>query len=271
MKVVIAFLKKDLLLTGVILLALVCALWRNNPLVTEIIHEHDLIEQKSKLVAISYYYPYFPYFADIVSGVQPPKKEWMQGYYFGKPYIFAQYYQKASELLADNDAAHYLFGYCEYYLGSTDEATTQLELAAQLNPHFFWAYYNLGVIYFKQGDFLKSAMMLVQGLPLKKTTLGLLSKRPFYWQIWRNIKNPPQVLIRNLDQGEQDAALLLAACYLKAGGYAQVLTICQSIISSGAVWHKDLWQELYQKALNKQSQADKFYILLQERIPVRLF
>ncbi len=271
MKAVFSWLKKDPWLAGLVVLAVGCALWRHNPLVTEIIKEHDLVEQKSKLVTISYYYPAFGYFADIVSGAQPPKKEWMQGYYFGKPYIFHQYYQKAAQLLPDSDAAHFLLGFCEYYLGSPDLARTQYEASVAVNPYFFWSYYNLGVIYFQQGDFLKSAMVLTQALALKKVALTILFQNPFYRQIWRNLANPPQVLEGNLNQGVQDAALMLAACYLKAGAYGQVLQIVQSVASGGHPWHQDLWEELRKQALQKQSQDDKLYLLLQERIPVRLF
>jgi len=178
MKIVFSWIKKDPWLAGLVVLALVCVLWRHNPLVTEIIKEHELVNQKSKLVTISYYYPAFGYFADIVAGTQPPKKEWMQGYYFGKPYIFHQYYQKAAQLLPDSDAAHFLLGFCQYYLGLGDMARTQYETAAALNPYFFWSYYNLGVIYFQQGDFLKSAMALTQALALKKVAFRNIVPKP---------------------------------------------------------------------------------------------
>jgi len=272
MKFVWSWVKKDPLLAGLILLATVCAVWRQNPLVREITKEHDLVEQKSKLVTISYYYPNFAYFSDIVSGVQKPKKEWMQGYYFGKPYIFHQYYEKAAQLLPDNDAAHFLLGFCEYYMEAPDIARTQYEAALAANPYFFWSYYNLGVIDFQQGDFLKSAMVLTQALALKKLTLEILFQSPFYRQIWRNLSDPPKTLEGNLNQGAQDAALMLAACYLKVKAYDQVLQIVQSVTSGGGhPWHQELWEEIHKQALQKQSQDDKFYILLQERIPVRLF
>ena len=62
----------------------------------------------------------FPILPVLSPAAEQPKKEWMEGYFFGKPYIFDTYYQKAAELFPDIDAAHYLLGFCEYYLGNFD-------------------------------------------------------------------------------------------------------------------------------------------------------
>jgi tetratricopeptide (TPR) repeat protein len=119
------------------------AVWSKNPIVIDMIKENNLAEQKSKIMAISYYYPYFPYFADIVAGSEQPKKEWMDGYYLGRPYIFQQYYQLAVDLFPEIDAPHFLLGYCAYYRGDPDTAGAQFEKTVNLNPYFFWSYYDI--------------------------------------------------------------------------------------------------------------------------------
>jgi tetratricopeptide (TPR) repeat protein len=140
-----------------------------------------------------------------------------------------------------------------------------------INPFFFWPYYNLGVIYFQMGDYVSSAKILSKALSLKKEiTLEILYQSPFYRQIWRKIPDPPQTLENNLDQGRQDAALLLAACFLKARAYDQVLKFLQSSALGGS-WHQDLLEQIRQKAANKQAQTDDLTRLIQKQIPVRLF
>jgi tetratricopeptide (TPR) repeat protein len=283
MKHIVALFKKDPLLASVGILAGTCLLWfllapqgfktiwSKNPLVAEIIKEHDLVNEKAKVVAISYYYPTFSYFANIVFGSAQPEKELMESYYLGKPYIFHTYYQKAVDLFPDNDAAQYLLGYCEYYMGNAGIAAGHYEQSVDVNPYFFWSYYNLGVIYFQQGDFLKSAMILSKSLALRnEITLEILHQGPFYRQIWRLISGPPQILANNLRQGQADAALLLTACFVKAGAYNQALQIIQSFGPS-IPWHQDLWQALRKKALSRQSATDDIDDSIQEQIPVRLF
>jgi tetratricopeptide (TPR) repeat protein len=282
MKILLKILKKDLFLTSLSLLAFVFILWfcldrkgfkavlSKNPAVAAIIKEHNLVEEKSKIASILPYYPYLPYFAGIVIGIEQPKPEWMETYYLGKPYIFCQYYQKVIEMYPDNDAAHFLLGYSEYYLGNPTVALAQFERAIELNPAFFWSYYDLGAIYFKQGDFLKSAVILNKALSLNKVfTLRALSQGIFYWQIWRNIANPSQVLAMNLNEGQADAAFLLAAYFVKAGGFDQALQIIQS--AGRGPWHQELWEDLRKKAAGRQRATEDIDRLIQGQIPVRLF
>jgi tetratricopeptide (TPR) repeat protein len=283
MRPVIRFLKQDPFLTGVGLLAAsqllwFCAapqgfktIWNKNFLVAEIVKEHDFVDQKAKLVAISYYFPTFQYFADIASGKEQPKKALMDGYHFGKPYIFYDYYQKSVDLLPERDEPHFLLGFCDYYLGNPDEAVVQYGKSMEINPYFFWSYYDLGVIYFQQGDFLSSATILNKALSLRKDiTLSILYQSPFYRQIWHEMANLPQIFEINLSEGQEDTMLLLAACFVNAGGYDQALQIIQSVGKSNS-WHQELWEKLHQKALLRQKSVDDIDRLIQEQIPVRLF
>lgn len=246
-------------------------IWGKNPLVVEMIKEHDQTEQKSKLASVSIYYPYLPYFAGIVAGMEIPRKEWMDGYYLGRPYIFSQYYGKAVEMFPANDAGHFLLGYCEYYSGDINSARGQFEESLKINPYFFWSYYNLGVIYFQQGDFFKSAEALNKGLSVKKeSTLEILRQGAFYGQIWQYIANPQQIAARDLDEGQEDAALLLAAYLVKAGRRTEALEIIQSIGRKTA-WHQGLWQGLYKKAGSNEKDTADIDPIIKEQIPVRLF
>ena len=277
------FFKKDPLLAGIGLAAIVLAgwfsltpagftaFWKKNPLVVEMIKEHVQSEQKSKFASVGVYYPYLPYFAGIVAGTEKPRKEWMNTYYAGQPYIFGLYYGKIAEMFPDNDAGHFLLGYCDYYSGDIDSAREQFERSVKINPYFFWSYYDLGVIYFQQGDILKSAEILSKAFTIKKEyTLEILRQGAFYGQIWQYIADPPQILGRNLDEGQEDAALLLAVYLVKAGRDEEAIQMIRSI-GTGTSWHRGLWETLFKKAVSKLRATDDIDSLIKERVPVRLF
>jgi len=239
------------------------AVWKKNPLVAHMIKEHNIVEGKSKFVTLSYSNPNFVYFAKIVSGDLQPQIALQAGY--------PAYYSEAAGLFPDNDAIHYLLGFCEYYQGDGDGARAQYEKSVELNPDFFWVYYNLGVMYFKRGELLKSALILNKAISLRKDrTIVDLNQNPFYWQIWHHLDNPGQILQSNLSEGIEDAALLLAACLVKKGMYDQALQIIQSVGQANP-WHGDLWRQLHQKAINRQPLGHELVGSLQEQVQVRLF
>jgi hypothetical protein len=62
----------------------------------------------------------------------------------------------------------------------------------------------------------------------------------------------------------------LAAYLVKAGRFEQALQIIQPI-GQGTSWHQEIWGELYEKAVNKQSATNEIDRLIKEQIPVRLF
>ncbi|MDE2221763.1 MAG: hypothetical protein KGK03_01695 [Candidatus Omnitrophica bacterium] len=246
------------------------AAWSRNPLVAEIIKEHSLANQKAKIMAISYYFPDFSYFSDIVAGRAQPRAELMDGYHFGKPYIFHMYYQLTANYFPDNDVAQYLLGFCDYYMEHMDKAKRHYEKSLAINPYFFWTYYNLGVIYFRQRDYYHSAVFLNKALSVRKEiALAMLSQSPFYRQIWHNLNDPPQILEGNLMTAQQDALLLMAACFVKAGAYDQALRVVQSVPGNG--WHQGLRRQIRQQALSRQPLGGVLEGLLQKKIVVRLF
>jgi hypothetical protein len=113
-------------------------------------------------------------------------------------------------------------------------------------------------------------MILNKALSIRKEyTLEILHQSAFYMQIWRYLADPRQVLANDLGQGQNDAMLLLAACFVRAAGYDQALQIIQS--AGGSPWHQGLWALLHKIALSRQRPMDDMDRLIQEQIPVRLF
>ncbi len=68
-----------------------------------------------------------------------------------KSYLY--YYQKVAEYMPERADAIGMTGFCFYQLGETDRAIVAYKRALEINPHFFWFYYNLGVIYLKKGRY----------------------------------------------------------------------------------------------------------------------
>jgi len=185
---------------SIVVVALIGALslFTLNPL-GKLSGEHAAVEQKAKWMTLAYDYPFLMYFARIVAGLDEPAPELMEGYRFGRPYIFKTYYQKAVDLFPDSDAAHYLLGFCEYYLGNSPKAAMEFEKSLKLNPRFFWSYYNLATIYAQEGQLPKSKELIRQASLLNmQENLDILRQDYFYRQIWSYTSNPQLMLEDNL-------------------------------------------------------------------------
>lgn len=230
-----------------------------------IIKEHLSSVKKAKLITISYYYPDFKYLANIVAAVQSPEKDskWADDFY--------AYYRMTVDYFPEIDSTHFLLGFCKYYRNDIDAARGEFEESVQLNPYFFWSYYNLGVIYFNQGDFLKSAEILSKAISVdNEITLAVLHQNSFYQQIWLRLADPGQTLEENLRDGKKDALLVLADCMLKGGFYSQSLEIISSA-EKASFNHQQVWVKLYQKAVEKKASTEVIDRLISDQVAVRLF
>jgi len=55
-------------------------------------------------------------------------------------------------------SAYGMLGFCYYHLGKHKEAVSFYRKALEINPYFFWFHYNLGVVYFKKGQYEQAAV-----------------------------------------------------------------------------------------------------------------
>jgi tetratricopeptide (TPR) repeat protein len=92
------------------------------------------------------------------------------------PDNYLTYYDAAAEFLPEDFAGHYLQGLCRLSKGQWEKAETSFRHAIEKNPYFFWAYYNLGVIYLRTGhpsqamEIVRMAERLPPQLTLKSLT-----------------------------------------------------------------------------------------------------
>ena len=68
------------------------------------------------------------------------------------PPDYLKYYERAAEFLPKDFAGHYLLGLCRYSVGRQEQAAESLRRAIDADPYFFWAYYDLGMVYWHNGQ-----------------------------------------------------------------------------------------------------------------------
>jgi len=80
---------------------------------------------------------------------------------------YLRYYQKITQFYPDMADAFGMAGFCHYYLGQMDNSIRAYRKAIEINPHFFWFYYNLGNIYLKNEQNALALEMFQKALKTK--------------------------------------------------------------------------------------------------------
>jgi len=123
---------------------------------------------------------------------------------------YLSYYEKLTEYMPQKSEAHAMLGFCYYHARRNEEAVVSFHRAIQLDPDYFWTLYNLGVIYFNQGQYQQAAGMFKRALSLKReVTLKAIFASKIYGEIILSAKNFDYTIEKNLQVGYQDAYRLL--------------------------------------------------------------
>ena len=96
------------------------------------------------------------------------------------------YYQKVAEFIPHHSDALGLAGFCSFYLHQEAKAVEFYRRAIAEMPGFFWHYYNLGLIYLKQGEKIRAEEMFVKAA----------NSRPEF--VFSVIKSSPKIYIPNV-------------------------------------------------------------------------
>lgn len=64
---------------------------------------------------------------------------------------FMMYYLTAVRFMDTDFSSHYMVGLCYHSQGRINEAEVEYKKTLALRPDFFWAYYNLGLLYWRAG------------------------------------------------------------------------------------------------------------------------
>lgn len=79
--------------------------------------------------------------------------------------------------------AYAMMALCDYYLDNTDEALVYFKKAIDLEPKEFWLNYNLGLVYFKQGQYTMASEYFAKSARLTQKDLQE-SMQLDYIQLW---------------------------------------------------------------------------------------
>ncbi len=119
--------------------------------------------------------------------------------------------------------AYGMLGFCNERLGQESQAITSLQKAIALNPDYFWPYYNLGVIFYRESQYSQAKDYLSQALeqdPVK--TIVLLSRSKVYNDVNLSRQQGPTDYFEGLKEGRVEAYLLLKSIELQQQGNPEV-------------------------------------------------
>ncbi|MCK5580649.1 MAG: tetratricopeptide repeat protein [Candidatus Omnitrophica bacterium] len=143
----------------------------NNFLVEHIVAERERVKGKAQAVYLNHYKPSFDNVKEIIRDPKNvPTEELMK---------YVPYYEKLIEFLPDYPDSYAVLGFFYYYLNRTDDALAIYQRAVDLGPYIFWAWHNLGIIYYEIGEYEKAIFALkwaVQLRPEVKTKAIFSSK-----------------------------------------------------------------------------------------------
>lgn len=121
------------------------------------------------------------------------------------------YYGKVSEYMPANANAHYVRAYCLILEGRTELAVEAFGHSIELNPHFFWSHYNLGLIHLKNEQPDLAAESFRKALEAKPdVSLKIMLSSKVFQQLLLQLPNSGEVLTKNIKRGYADTQKLLA-------------------------------------------------------------
>jgi len=140
---------------------------------------------------------------------------------------YEHYYQKVSDYIDGRADALGLLGYCQFHLGKPEEAIKLYKKAIEINPHFFWFYYNLGVIYYKQGSFKEASAMFDRAIETDPEAVLVFifnSKRIYLPLLASESGKPEKFLLRQVKSGFMDVFKGAVISHFQSKAYEKVLT-----------------------------------------------
>lgn len=106
--------------------------------------------------ALSRLMPYHLYLVKYLSGEIPYQQERFVEY--------VHYYRQVIDYMPYTADAFGMLGLCYYHMQEKGKAIAAFKRAIELNPHFFWFYYNLGAFYYKDGRYEEAVELFKQAM-----------------------------------------------------------------------------------------------------------
>jgi len=179
-----------------------------SPLKNHVLETQQITSSKSKSLVLGYQTPDFKSLAKNLLENHSFTSTELTNYRAGTDYL--SFYKKASELFPNNFEFFYMQGVCYFWMGDIPRAETSLRQSLQINPVFFWSYYNLGLLYLKNGK-IDAAIELfsIARRITPQITQKFLHDLQAFWIIWRYLPNPEIYINGHLQKADQTIDYLL--------------------------------------------------------------
>ena len=137
---------------------------------------------KARNLILGYQTPDFQRLAYDILNQQLFTSDELQNYRIDDHYLpYLPFYEKGSELFPDSFEMYYFKGVCYLWLGRLEEAKDSLHKALVINPYFFWTYYNLALLYLRDGQPTPAIHLLsiAENLPIETTESAIREIQAF--------------------------------------------------------------------------------------------
>lgn len=127
---------------------------------------------------------------------------------------YVAYFKTVLDYMPDSSAAALALGFCHERLGHRGKAFQYFLKATEFNPKNFWGYYNLGLAYFRDGQYQKAVDSLSKNISIgPKDALELIMSSKIYKDLLLSAPDINEKLKHRLDEGFQEAYCLRMLSY----------------------------------------------------------
>ena len=175
---------------------------QNIPLVKQLLRQRWDAKRQADIITLNHQLPEFAPWAKFILSDKKDRDI--------VPY-FMSYYKQVNRVFPQLADGYAMLGFCAFYVNKPAEALEYYQKAAQLNPRYFYFYYNMGLIYLQQARYEEAQQMFEQALRCdpKKTIENIYSSR-VYVQIIGEVALADKNKIARLEEDYKAAAKYLA-------------------------------------------------------------
>lgn len=147
---------------------------------------------------------------------------------------FFRFYAKVVGFFPEQSDAWGMLAFCYYHLKDYNRAVVGYQKAMTLEPDYFWYYYNLGTIYYKDNQYAKAAQYFHDAILMdpNEALTFTLNSNVIYRSILRNFKDPKRELMLRIQRGYHQAYLMAVLSCFKSKDYIKMFNVAQKAIKN---------------------------------------
>ncbi len=148
--------------------------------------------------------------------------------------LYQRYFEMVVHYVGDDPIAEHALGFANLTINNNKKAVEELEAVSARVPVLFWPDYNLGVYYYRQGQFNKAADHLNKAINVPpNVVMKLMVDSIIYRQILAS-KAFKSSLVMRIQQARMDASVLLLAALEHIDADQAMMSMSLQIINDGS-------------------------------------